>query len=183
MLPEPLHPAIVHFPIVLTFLLPVFALASLWAVRRGARPLLAWGPTAALAVALAASAWIAVETGEDQEERVEEVLASEAALETHEEAAERFLTFAAALLVVTAIGLAPGRVGRTARAATVVGALALVVAGWSVGRSGGELVYRHGAADAYVRAAATLAASDAEGGDDAVRRDARVRHEEEDDDD
>ena len=39
MLPDPLHPAVVHFPIVLTFLLPLAALGALWRARRspGAR--------------------------------------------------------------------------------------------------------------------------------------------------
>lgn len=35
MLPQPLHPAVVHFPIVLAVLLPVVTLAGILAVRRG----------------------------------------------------------------------------------------------------------------------------------------------------
>ena len=65
-IPDPLHPAIVHFPIVLTMLLPLFALGALWAIRRGARPMRAWGLTSAVAGALVASAWLAVQTGEGQ---------------------------------------------------------------------------------------------------------------------
>ena len=54
MLPEPLHPAIVHFPIVLTFLAPLAAGAALWAGRRGVRPSRASTvPFVALALALA----------------------------------------------------------------------------------------------------------------------------------
>lgn len=33
MLPDPLHPALVHFPVVLGFLLPVVALVPLWSIR------------------------------------------------------------------------------------------------------------------------------------------------------
>lgn len=36
MLPNPLHPSIVHFPVVLAFLLPLFAAGALWAIRLGA---------------------------------------------------------------------------------------------------------------------------------------------------
>src|SRR5512146_2865702 len=67
MLPNPLHPAIVHFPIVLAFLLPIFSFGALWAIRRGARFRRAWGIPLALSAALALSSWVAVETGEGQE--------------------------------------------------------------------------------------------------------------------
>ena len=42
MLPNPLHPAVVHFPIVLAVLMPLFVIGALWAIRRGAAPLRAW---------------------------------------------------------------------------------------------------------------------------------------------
>ena len=37
MLPDPLHPAVIHFPIVLMVLLPLVAAWALWTIRRGAR--------------------------------------------------------------------------------------------------------------------------------------------------
>jgi hypothetical protein len=36
MIPQPLHPAVVHFPIVLALLLPVVAIIALIMIRRGA---------------------------------------------------------------------------------------------------------------------------------------------------
>ena len=148
MLPNPLHPAVVHFPVVLAFLLPVFALGTLWIIHRGAPPLRAWSVPVALALVLAASAWLAVETGEPQAERVEDVVA-EQPLETHEEMAETFYAGAAILALVAAAGLVGGLAGKVARVATVVGSLALVVGAALVGHSGGQLVYRYGAASAY----------------------------------
>lgn len=148
MLPNPLHPAIVHFPIVLAFLLPLFAIGALVAIRKGARPWRAWSLPLAVGAALTLSSWVAVETGEGQGERVERVVA-EQPLESHEEAAELFLTLSAVLLLVTATGLVRGVVGRAGRITATVGAVALVVAAARVGHSGGELVYRHGAASAY----------------------------------
>ena len=99
MLPDPLHPAVVHFPIVLTFLLPLVALGALWHARRNPGSRGAWMLTVALAGALTASAWMAVETGEGDEEGAEQVV-PDAALESHEEAAERFLLLSAGILLV-----------------------------------------------------------------------------------
>jgi uncharacterized membrane protein len=149
-LPNSLHPAIVHFPIVLAFLLPLFAIGAMVAIRKGARPLRAWSLPLGIAVTLTLSAWVAVQTGEGEGERVEKVVA-EAPLETHEEAAELFLTLSGVLLAVTSTGLVRGVVGRAGRVTATVGAVALVALAAQVGHSGGELVYRHGAASAYVK--------------------------------
>jgi uncharacterized membrane protein len=139
-LPSPLHPAVVHFPIVLMILLPVAALGALWAIRRGATPLRAWAIPVALAAGLTLSAWAAVETGESQGEKVEDTI-GEQAVESHEEAAERFLLLSGVVLVVSGAGLLRGAVGRTARVVGTVAALGLVAAGYQVGHSGGRLVY------------------------------------------
>ncbi|HEU5050054.1 MAG TPA: DUF2231 domain-containing protein [Gemmatimonadales bacterium] len=150
LLPSPLHPAVVHLPIALTLLLPLFALGAVLAIRRGARPRNAWGLTLGLLLALVGSAWVATETGEAQEDRVEAVV-GDAPIHTHEEAAEAFLLLAFGVLVVALPGLAAGRVGKIGRTAGLAGSVVLVGAGWNVGRSGGELVYEHGAAAAYTQ--------------------------------
>lgn len=149
MLPEPLHPAVVHFPIVLAVLLPIFGAGALWAIRRGAPPTRAWALPVALAAALTLSAYVALETGESQEDRVESVV-GEQALHAHEEAAERFLALSGILVVLTAAGLLKGKAGTAARVVGTVGAAALVVAAVQVGDAGGKLVYQHGAASAYI---------------------------------
>jgi hypothetical protein len=59
------------------------------------------------------------------------------------------------LLLIAATGLSRGAVGQAGRLFTTVGAVGLVFAGIQVGSGGGELVYRHGAANAYVSSAAT----------------------------
>jgi len=159
-LPDPLHPAVVHFPIVLVVLLPLVVFAALWAIRRGARPARAWAIPVAFSALLLVSAWAALKTGEGQEERVEEVVPEEA-LHAHEESAERFLALSGVLLVVMGAGLIGGGVGQAARIVATAGAVGLVVAGVAVGHSGGELVYRHGAASAYVGSADQLRSSQA----------------------
>jgi len=153
-LPNPLHPAIVHFPIVLVFLLPIFAIGALWAIRRGSAIKRAWAIPVAFSAALALSAWAAVETGESQEDKVEDIVPG-GAMDSHEDAAALFLKLSGALVLVTAAGFAPGAIGRSARIAAAVGAVGMVGVGANVGHSGGELVYTHGAASAYTQPAAT----------------------------
>jgi uncharacterized membrane protein len=149
----PLHPLIVHFPIVLAFLLPISIAAALWAVRRGTTPRRGWSVPVVVAGALAASAFVASNTGEAEEDRAERVVA-EQAIDTHEEAAERFLVLSGALFAVSLAGFLPRTVGQAARIVTAAGALGLVAAAVQVGHSGGTLVYREGAASAYTNATA-----------------------------
>ena len=162
MLPEPLHPAIVHFPVVLVFLLPISAAASIWTIRRGASAARAWMIPLAIAAVLSFTSWLAVETGESQDERVERVV-NEQVLETHEEAAEAFLTASIVVLLVTAAGLVRGPIGRVSRVAAGVAALGLVAGGAYVGHTGGQLVYKYGAASAYATPS-TLTAGKGESG-------------------
>lgn len=153
LIPTPLHPAVVHLPMALAVLVPIFAVVALVAVQRGARPLRTWGVAAAMFAALSLSAWASMETGEDQEDAVEAVV-PDVALDTHEDAAEQFLWLSVGVLGVAAVGVLTGRVGTTARVLATVGSLGLLVAGYRVGHSGGELVYTHGAASAYASSAA-----------------------------
>lgn len=144
MLPNPWHPAIVHFPIVLMILLPISAVVALWAIWRGTRVLTAWAVPVAFAAALVFSTWLATETGEQQGEAVERIVA-ERFIEQHEESAELFLLLSSGVLLLTMAGFTRGNAGRVVRGTAAVAAAVLVVAGYRVGHSGGELVYRHGA--------------------------------------
>jgi uncharacterized membrane protein len=149
-LPDPLHPAVVHFPIALAALMPVVALAAILVIRNGFLPARSWAVVLLLQATLAGSTWLAHETGEQEEERVEKVVA-ERHIEEHEEAADRLLIAGALALVVVAAGLLPGRAGGSARLVGLAAAIGVLAAAVPVGHSGGELVYRHGAANAYVQ--------------------------------
>jgi hypothetical protein len=119
----------------------------------------------ALSAALALSSWVAVETGETQEDRVERVVPDQA-LDAHEDAAELFLTMSGVLLAVAGVGLLGGVIGRSARVATAIGAAVLVVAVARVGHTGGKLVYQYNAASAYATPVDTrLSQSRVNGGD------------------
>jgi uncharacterized membrane protein len=149
MLPDPLHPAVVHFPVALAALIPLFALLILLAIRAGRTPALSWAVVVLMQALLVGFTWLAHETGEDEEERVEKVL-DEEHIEAHEEAADWVLYLGGAGLAASAIGLAGGGVGAGARLAALVISLATLGAAVRTGHLGGELVYRYGAANAYV---------------------------------
>jgi uncharacterized membrane protein len=142
-IPDPLHPALVHFPIVLILLgTGLSILAVFW--RKGYVPAFA----AALLVMGALGAWAAVASGESDGGLVENTSAVVGTLlDAHETWAERTLT-AAAIAAVIAVGSAAlFRFPRAARGVAVAAALAAMVAAWTVyetGHRGGALVYQHG---------------------------------------
>jgi uncharacterized membrane protein len=137
MLPDPLHPAVVHLPIALAVLMPLLAAAAAFAIARGLLPARAWLVVAVLQLLLVGSAWTAVETGENEEERVERIVA-EQHIEAHEEAADRFLIVAGVAALLLAAGLLPDRLGRAGRVIGTLASLAVLAAAVSVGHSGGD---------------------------------------------
>jgi uncharacterized membrane protein len=146
--PDPLHPAVVHLPMALAVLVPLAAVGALLAIGTRFVPPRAWAAVVLLQALLLASGVLALETGEAEEERVEEVVA-ERFIEAHAEAAERFVWAAGLGLLVMGAGLLGGRAGRIGRVAGLVASLAVLLAGVQVGHLGGALVYEHGAAAAY----------------------------------
>jgi len=149
MLPDPLHPAVVHFPIVLALLAPFIALAVFWAIQTRRLPARAWLAVVLLQALIAGAGWMTAETGEEEEERVERVV-REDPIEEHEEAAEWFIRIAGGTAVVAGAGLLAGGIGTGARGLALVGTLLAALAVARVGHTGGELVYKHGAAVAYL---------------------------------
>lgn len=146
----PLHPIAVHFPIVIGMTLPFIAMFLWWAIKKGHVQQKAWILITALALAYGASALVASELGEDDEDKVEKVV-SEKVIEEHEEAAERIPWVAGALVVLSFGGLMarPGPKAQIAFVALSLIALAPLV---NAGHTGGELVYHYGAANAHVNA-------------------------------
>lgn len=151
-----LHPKWVHIPIALGVLMPLIAGGALIAWWRGWLPHRVWLGAVALQAVLVGSGIVALRTGEADEERVERVV-PEAVIEAHEEAAERFVLGAgavlAAMLGAAALGLRRPALA-TATVATL-GTLAVLGLGYQTGQAGGDLVYRHGAAQAFTQGPAT----------------------------
>ncbi len=144
LLPEPLHPLVVHFPIVLLLVGAMAAvLAAFW--RRAHLPQYSAG----LLVLGAIGAWVAVETGESAGGLLEGGSpAREALLDAHQMWAERTLTASLVAAVAAVAAAATVRWPRLARGLGVATALAALTTGWMVyqtGHRGGALVYQHGA--------------------------------------
>lgn len=146
---------LVHLPIALAVLMPLVSLGLLIAWWRGALQRRTWFIAVALQAILVISAFVAIRSGEAEEDRVEQLVA-EPAIEAHEEAAEGFLIAAGVVLAITLGAGLIRREGAARGVATVAfaGTLAVLGLGYRTGQAGGDLVYRHGAATAYTTAGA-----------------------------
>jgi uncharacterized membrane protein len=142
-LPNPLHPALVHFPIVLLLLGAIVAVGAA-VLRRWNLPLTA----AILLGAGAIGSIVAVQTGEREGELVEGTPALETALDQHESWAERTRLVGTAAALFAAAAVATSRWRLAARGLGLATAATALAAGFCVaatGHYGGQLVYRHGA--------------------------------------
>lgn len=154
MTPLPLHPAVVHLPLGLAFVMPVLALGFTWALWTGRVRARAWIGVVAFQAVLLGGALAATNTGEREEDRVEAVV-PHASLEQHEENAEQFVQAVAVTLFVAALVLVfrQQTVTRGLALATIAGTLIVAASAFRVGHAGGQLVYVHNAGAAYADAA------------------------------
>jgi uncharacterized membrane protein len=142
-LPDPLHPAIIHFPVVLILMGTAAAVAAIfW--RRNELPAL----TAALLTLGALGAWVAVQTGKSDGGLVLGLSRQgEALLEEHEAWGQRTMIIAASAALTALAAALLFRFPRLARTAAMVTALIAITASYGIyetGHRGGMLVFRHG---------------------------------------
>jgi len=156
------HPKVVHLPMALAALMPLVAGGVLFAWWRGWFQRRVWVIVFLLQAVLVGSGAVAMNTGEREEERVEEIVADER-IEAHEEAAESFVWASAAVLLLLAVPLVlpEGRARHAVSIGAFLGTLIVFGLGYQTGEAGGRLVYQHGAAQAYVtNGGVTVPASD-----------------------
>ncbi len=168
------HPKIVHLPMALGMLMPLIAGGIALAWWRKWLPSRVWVLVVVLQGVLVASGVAALQSGEVDEDRVEQVV-PERFIEEHEEAAEVFVGASAAVLGVMLLALAAGRrrPGLPLAAAATAGALVVLGLGYRTGEAGGALVYEHGASAAYAQP----------GGQHAPMRESHGDRDDDDDDD
>ncbi len=97
---EGLHPIIVHFPIALLLIAPLFVLFGLFLKRSGKVLLIA---AFSLMLIGTIAAFVAVSTGEAAEENAENVAAAETVLENHEELGEQTRNIFTGLTIIFAL--------------------------------------------------------------------------------
>lgn len=165
-IPDPLHPAIIHFPVVLILLGTFVAFAAVfW--RKHHLPVLA----AALLAMGALGAWVAVQTGKSDGGLVENLSPqTEALLDAHQNWAERTLILAAIAAVAGIVSVSLFRFPRTARTAAITTAFIAGLASYALyqtGHRGGALVFHHGVG-VSIAAPVTAPATPGEGTADLV---------------
>jgi uncharacterized membrane protein len=142
-IPDPLHPAIVHFPIGLIFLGTLLSILTIF-TRRGALPQFA----AFILILAAAGAQLAVITGGDQtDDVIQRMPESRPLIYRHAEWGERTRTVAvvAACSAVVALAFFKARTFRRVMAfvTTIIAAGACYCA-FEAANRGAEMVYHHG---------------------------------------
>lgn len=170
----PLHPVMVHLPLALAILMPLFAAVAAWGLWTGRIGRRAWLGIAALQLLLVLTAVVAIKTGERDEDRVEAVVPDQA-MHRHEAYAEQFAWGAGAVLGLAMVGLIPAA-GRGFALVTFLGTLAVAGLALRVGHAGGQLVYVHNAGAAY-GAGATERAGVAPGASERAERTVREHDE------
>ncbi|QQR90175.1 MAG: hypothetical protein IPJ88_18890 [Myxococcales bacterium] len=145
------HPKLVHLPVALGVLMPLITTGLLIAWWRKWLPARSWVIALILQAMLLGSGIMGMRSGEAEEERVEEIV-SEHLIEEHEEAAEAFVWGSGIVLALMLVAFvaANKKAGLPLAAVATLGTLVVFGLGYRTGQAGGELVYRHGAATAYV---------------------------------
>ena len=145
----PLHPSIVHLPLVLSFLLPAFIFIFAWSIRAGKMSKELWLVVIGLQVLVTATGYISLETGETDEEKVSAVVGKKV-INVHEESAEIFVgTTVIALAGGIAVWFLQPAFQDKARFLVALLSLLPVFFGWRTGSLGGEIVYKHGGGNAH----------------------------------
>ena len=156
--PDPLHPAVVHFPIVLIFLGTLVSVLAIF-TRRGALPQF----TAVILILAAASAQLAVSTGGDEaDDVIQRMPDARPLVHDHAEWGERTRTVAVIAAIVAVVALAFYRMRGLRRILALVTTLIAAAACYcavEAAQHGGAMVYHHGVGVVITPAGATPAPS------------------------
>ncbi len=151
----PLHPALVHLPIGLSLALPAVGAIVCLLLFRGQPERRFWLPLVVLQSMVVVGGWLALVSGHQEEDRIENRV-PHLALDVHEARAREFMAGAGLLLalVITGFATRPGGASRALAVGVTLASVGVVGLALRVGHAGGTLVYVHGAAGAAQPAAA-----------------------------
>jgi uncharacterized membrane protein len=146
----PYHPLVVHFPIALSVILPPLIVVFAYLIKTNKMNPVSWLIIISLQIMTVATGYMAMETGESEEETVERVV-SKKLIHEHEEAAEIFVGSTVIVLVLcVAVFFIRKDFGFIIKMIIASISLFSLFLSYKTGKLGGELVYKHGGASAYV---------------------------------
>jgi uncharacterized membrane protein len=146
----PFHPIVVHFPLALTFIMPVLIIVFALMIKMNKMQPQTWLIIIGLQLAVVISGYVALESGEAEEDKVEKVVGKKL-IHEHEEAAEIFVGSTVLVLVLSiAVFFIRKDIGFAIKLGISGLGLISCYLAYQTGHLGGELVYEHGAASAYI---------------------------------
>ena len=148
---EVLHPKLVHLPLALSMLMPLLGGAIALSWWRGWLPRRVWAITLLLHMTLTLSAFAAMQSGEDEQNIAEKVVSGEL-IRAHEDSASALLWLSVVALFAALIATIAEdeRTALRFAAGTVIISLGVAFFAVETGGLGGDLVYKHGAARAFI---------------------------------
>jgi len=96
----PFHPLIVHFPLALTFIMPILIIVFAVMIKMNKMQPQMWLIIIGLQVAVVVTGYVALESGENEEDKVEKIVGKKL-IHEHEEAAEIFVGSTVLALVLS----------------------------------------------------------------------------------
>jgi uncharacterized membrane protein len=145
----PFHPIVVHFPLALTFIMPVLIIVFALMIKMNKMQPQTWLIIIGLQLAVVVSGYVALESGEAEEDKVEKVVGKKL-IHEHEEAAEIFVGSTVLVLVLSiAVFFIRKDIGFAIKLGIAGLGLVSCYLAYQTGHLGGEMVYGHGAASAY----------------------------------
>lgn len=148
----PLHPFLAHIPLVLTIFMPVILGVSVFFIAKNKVDPKAWWIAVAVQMVIVLSAYIALSSGEGDEELVIQFV-SKKFISQHENMAEIFSGLSVVLLgVMMVINFVQEKLAKKLRIIATVFSVIPLGVGLYAGRLGGEIAYAQGGAEAHYTA-------------------------------
>lgn len=145
----PFHPVMVHFPIALSFILPILILVFAFMIKSQKMSHQAWLVIIGLQIVTTVTGYVALDSGEKEEHQVATVM-DKKHIHHHEESAEIFVgSTVLALVISIAAYFLRKEIQFYLHLGICLMAMISCYLVYQTGSSGGELVYRYGAANAY----------------------------------
>lgn len=146
----PFHPVIVHIPLVISLIMPILVLIFAVMIKLNKLSPRGWLVIIGFQLMTTISGYVALESGEIEEDIVEKIV-DKKYINEHENAAEIYVGSTVLVLVFCiAVFFISEKLQLKMQILIALLAIASSALGYRAGKYGGELVYKYGAASAYL---------------------------------